>query len=91
MNQLNRLYVGNLDVTVDSTYLQELASKYGDVMDCIVLSDSNPGGQVRKYGFVAFAKPEQAEAMLRLNGEYCPVHGRKFVVREANQRQSRQH
>lgn len=88
MNSENRLYVGNLDVTVDENYLRLLARPYGEVTDCMVTENVNAIGQRRKFGFVAFAKPEQAEAMLRLDGTFCQIHQRKFVVREANQRQS---
>lgn len=57
----NKLFVGNLNYAVTSDDLRELFSQYGNVIDCIVLSDKF-SGRSKGFGFVTFETDDEAEA-----------------------------
>jgi hypothetical protein len=53
----------NLSDSVDNTSLQELFSKFGDVISCKIIR--NEDGTSRGYGFVQFASQEPADAAIQ--------------------------
>ncbi|KAJ1297726.1 hypothetical protein BS78_01G398900 [Paspalum vaginatum] len=64
---VGNIFVKNLGASVDNVNLQELFSKYGDVLSCKVAK--NEDGTSRGYGFVQFAFQESADAAIEnLNG-----------------------
>ncbi|CAD6203125.1 unnamed protein product [Miscanthus lutarioriparius] len=64
---VGNIFVKNLSNSVDNASLQELFSKFGDVLSCKVTK--NEDGTSRGYGFVQFASQELAnEAIGNLNG-----------------------
>ncbi len=76
-----KLYVGNLPYRFSDEDLQSLFSPFGEVVTAIVVMDRQTG-RSRGFGFVEFAKREQAEAAMKsLNGNQHG--GRTLVVNEA--------
>lgn len=76
-----RLYIGNLEWSVDQIILQSVFGKIGKVKTATVVLDRNTG-RSRGFGFVTMDTPGEAEkAIQELNGEY--VNGRQIMVREA--------
>ncbi|AQL07617.1 polyadenylate-binding protein 7 [Zea mays] len=64
---VGNIFVKNLSSSVDNASLQELFSKFGDVLSCKVAK--NEDGTSRGYGFVQFTSQESAdEAIGNLNG-----------------------
>ena len=64
----------NLSDSVDNASLQELFSKFGDVLSCKVAK--NEDGTSRGYGFVQFASQESADAAIE------NLHGSLFNDRK---------
>ncbi|KAF7731221.1 hypothetical protein EC973_000637 [Apophysomyces ossiformis] len=57
------LYIKNLDPTITNAHLSTLFRKFGRIVSARVMH--NPAtGQSKGYGFVSFAKPEEAAAAL---------------------------
>lgn len=56
-----KLFVGNLNYGVTTDDLRELFSQFGEIIDCIVLTDKF-SGRSKGFGFVTFATVEEAEA-----------------------------
>ena len=76
-----KLFVGNLDYTVTSDELKSHFSQIGDIVDAVVITD-RMSGRSRGFGFVEFAKDEDAKsAVEKLNGS--DLKGRKINVNEA--------
>lgn len=83
----NRLFIGNLPYTVDSTRLQELFSQAGNVVSAQVVTD-RMSGRSRGFGFVEMGSDADAQnAINTLNGQ--EVDGRKLVVNVARPREER--
>jgi len=81
----NRLFVGNLPWSVTSQSLKELFGKFGEVTDAVVISD-RATGRSRGFGFVTFAKAEDAaKAKDEMNNK--EVDGRAIVVSVAKKRE----
>lgn len=81
----NRLFVGNLPWSVTSQSLKELFGKFGEVTDAVVISD-RATGRSRGFGFVTFAKAEEAtKAKDEMNNK--EVEGRAIVVSVAKKRE----
>ncbi|KAL6907639.1 hypothetical protein ACP4OV_002678 [Aristida adscensionis] len=59
---IGNIFVKNLDDSVDNASLQDLFSKFGDVLSCKVVR--NEDGTSRGYGFVQFASQESADAAI---------------------------
>lgn len=67
MSKTNKLYVGNLSYDVKKDDLVELFSKFGDVVDAVVISDKY-SGRSKGFGFVELDSVESAEkAITELN------------------------
>lgn len=81
----NRLFVGNLSWSLTSQGLKDLFAKFGEVVDAVVISD-RATGRSRGFGFVTFAKAEEAaKAKEEMNNQ--EVEGRAIVVSEAKKRE----
>ncbi|KAF8683713.1 hypothetical protein HU200_044643 [Digitaria exilis] len=71
---VGNIFVKNLSDYVDNASLQELFSKFGDVLSCKVAK--NDDGTSRGYGFVQFASQESADAAIE------NLHGSLFNDRK---------
>ncbi|KAG2552880.1 polyadenylate-binding protein 4-like [Panicum virgatum] len=71
---VGNIFVKNLSDSVDNASLQELFSKFGDVLSCKVAK--NEDGTNRGYGFVQFASQESADAAIE------NLHGSLFNDRK---------
>ena len=79
--QGSKLYVGNLQYSVDDEQLKELMANYGEVKSVNIIEGKG-------FGFVEFAEPSQAEAAREaLNG--TDFAGRTLRIDEARPRKSR--
>jgi len=82
-----KLYVGNLPYNFANEDLENLFSQYGNVAYVSVISDRETG-RSRGFGFVEMDDDQDASAAIdALNGFDCD--GRKLVVNEARERESR--
>jgi len=82
-----KLFIGSLPWSVTSESLKEMFSSYGEITDAVVISD-RATGRSRGFGFVTFAKEEDAEkAKTEMNGK--DIEGRAIVVNTARQREER--
>ncbi|XP_033735992.1 glycine-rich RNA-binding protein 10-like [Pecten maximus] len=54
-----KVYAGNLSYDTDESSLQEAFSKYGNVVDCKVITDRETG-RSRGFGFITFDCKESA-------------------------------
>uniref|UniRef100_A0A0D9VSJ6 Polyadenylate-binding protein n=1 Tax=Leersia perrieri TaxID=77586 RepID=A0A0D9VSJ6_9ORYZ len=59
---VGNVFVKNINDSVDNASLQELFSKFGDILSCKVAR--NEDGTSRGYGFVQFALQESADASI---------------------------
>lgn len=62
-----KLYVGNLnyDTTIDT--IKDAFGKFGDIVDAVIITDRH-SGRSKGFGFVEFAKEEDAQkAMEEMN------------------------
>lgn len=75
-----KLYVGNLPYSIDKDGLLALFTSYGDVVDCVVITDKFTK-RSKGFGFVEFADAAAAKKALELNEK--EVDGRKIVVNVA--------
>ena len=83
----NRLYIGNLSFSADSTSLRDLFAKCGEVTDVHIVQDRETG-QSRGFGFITMGtSAEAAKAISTLDGSQ--FDGRSLRVNEAEERQSR--
>lgn len=82
----NKLFVGSLPWAVTSDQLKELFASYGEITEAVVISDRNTG-RSKGFGFVTFAKEEDAQKALEMNGK--EVEGRTIVVNAAKPREER--
>ncbi|RLN17964.1 polyadenylate-binding protein 4-like [Panicum miliaceum] len=71
---VGNIFVKNLSDSIDNASLQELFSKFGDVLSCKVAK--NEDGTRRGYGFVQFASQESADAAIE------NLHGSLFNDRK---------
>lgn len=82
-----KLFVGNLPWSLTSEALKEMFAKFGEVVEAIVIMD-RMSGRSKGFGFVTFAKKEDAEkAMKELNG--TKIEDREIVVNIAKPREDR--
>jgi len=80
--QGNRLYVGNLNYSVDKDQLKELFSAFGEVLDIKIIENKG-------FGFVEMSTQVEAEkAKKELNNTY--FFGRNINVDEAKPAKSQQ-
>lgn len=78
MDPKNKLYVGNLSYETTNESLSEMFSEHGEVTEATVITDKM-SGRSKGFGFVTFAKDEDAEkAIQALDGK--EVGGRNIKV-----------
>mgnify|MGYP000379632337 CR=1 FL=1 len=63
MGNEKRMYVGNLDYSVDDSGLEELFSPYGTVESADVITD-RASGRSKGFGFVEMSSQEEAQAAI---------------------------
>jgi len=74
------LFVKNLPMTWDTSRLAEIFSRYGELLECRVLSTND--SQSRRCGFVRFNLPRNAQAAIRNMNGYIPPDG-NFQIKVA--------
>jgi len=80
--QGRKLFVGGIARGVETPQLQDLFAQHGEVVDAIVMVDRETGNN-RGFGFVTFAKDEDADkAIAALNKS--ELAGRKITVNDAD-------
>jgi len=82
-----KLFIGNLDYEIDTNKLKEMFAPFGNIIDCIVLTDRETR-RSRGFGFVEFDSEEAAEkAIAEMNQK--EVNGRKINVNKAKPQENR--
>ena len=83
-----KLFVGNLNYRMTSEDLQAAFAEFGEVVECIVMTDKF-SGRSKGFGFVTYASADQANAAVEgLNGK--EVMERQIFVSVARPPQPRQ-
>ena len=82
----NKLFVGSLPWSINNDSLKELFASYGEITEAVVIMDRNTG-RSRGFGFVTFAKEEDAQKALEMSGK--DVEGRALVVNMSKPREDR--
>lgn len=82
-----KLYVGNLPYSIDKDGLMALFSSFGDIVDCVVITDKYTK-RSKGFGFVEFADEAAAKAAIDAMNEK-ETEGRKLVVNVARAPQER--
>lgn len=82
----NKLYVGSLPWSINNDSLRELFSQYGEIAEAIVITD-RVTGRSKGFGFVTFAKEEDAQKALEMHGK--EIEGRTIFVNIARPREER--
>lgn len=84
---MSKLYIGNLEWTINNEQLAEFFSQIGKVASANVITDRETG-RSRGFGFVEFENDKDAkEAIEKLNG--IDFNKRNIVVNEARPEGSR--
>jgi RNA recognition motif-containing protein len=79
-----KVFVGSLSWDTASEGLREAFSKFGEITDCVVITDRD-SGRSRGFGFVTFSDDSAAQqAIEEMNGS--ELDGRKINVNEAQDR-----
>lgn len=81
--ELGKLFVGGLSWETTQENLQRYFSRYGEVIDCVVMKNSDTG-RSRGFGFVTFADPDNVDRALN----NCPhtLDGRTIDPKPCNPR-----
>ncbi len=83
----NKLYVGNLAFSVDSTQLTEIFSAYGTVSSSNVIMDRDTG-RSKGFAFVEMSAANEAQTVIeKLNGQ--ELSGRAMNISEAKPQEPR--
>jgi len=82
-NEEGKLFVGGLSWDTQCESLQRYFSRYGEVIDCVVMKN-NETGRSRGFGFITFADPENVQRAL----DNCPhnLDGRTIDPKPCNPR-----
>ena len=83
----NKLFVGNLPWSLTSDALKELFAKFGEIVEAIIITDRMTG-RSKGFGFVTFAKKEDADKAMKEMNE-TELENRKIVVNVAKPREER--
>ncbi|MBI1864105.1 RNA-binding protein [Candidatus Woesebacteria bacterium] len=82
----SKLFVGNLEFSINSDDLKNAFSQVGTVTDAVVITDKMTG-RSRGFGFVEMSTDEEAKAAIeKMNG--FELKGRKINVNEARPQQN---
>jgi len=83
----SKVYVGNLPFSVTQDELKEAFSKFGEVTEVVLITDKF-SGRSKGFGFVSFAKKDDAEkAVAEMNDK--EFQGRNLKVSEAKPMEER--
>jgi cold-inducible RNA-binding protein len=83
-----RLYVGNLPYSMRTPDLFKLFSEYGEIVDAVVMMESDNKDRSRGFGFVTMKNAEDADkAVLAVNGK--EILGREMICNVAKPREPR--
>jgi len=82
----NKLFIGSLPWSITSESLRDLFAQYGEITEAIVITDRTTG-RSKGFGFVTFAKEEDAQKALEMEGK--EIEGRTIVVNIARPREER--
>ncbi|XP_041980934.1 heterogeneous nuclear ribonucleoprotein 27C isoform X2 [Aricia agestis] len=82
-DEKGKLFVGGLSWETSQENLQRYFSRYGDVIDCVVMKNSE-SGRSRGFGFVTFAEPSLVSVVLQ-NGPH-QLDGRTIDPKPCNPR-----
>lgn len=82
-DEQGKLFVGGLSWETTQENLQRYFSRYGDVIDCVVMKNSE-SGRSRGFGFVTFSEPENVNLVLQ-NGPHT-LDGRTIDPKPCNPR-----
>jgi cold-inducible RNA-binding protein len=81
MEDKKKLYVGNIPYTLDVDALRKAFEEFGEIVDAVIITDKH-SGRSKGFGFVEFAKEEDAQkAIDAMNGK--EFEGRALVVNVA--------
>lgn len=78
----HKLFVGGLARTIDTERLNQVFSKYGDVVDAIVMKDKETGNS-RGFGFVTYSGKASAVTAIKELHKF-ELDGRKITVNDAD-------
>lgn len=82
----NKLFVGSLPWSITNDTLREMFAQYGEITEAVVINDRE-SGRSKGFGFVTFAKEEDAQKALEMHGR--EVEGRTINVNIAKPREER--
>ncbi len=83
---VTRLYVGNLPYSMRTAGLYKLFSEYGEIVDAVVMMESDDKERSRGFGFVTMKDAKKAEkAALSVNG--VEILGREITCNVAKPRE----
>lgn len=82
-HERGKLFVGGLSWETTQDNLQRYFSRYGEVIDCVVMKN-NETGRSRGFGFVTFADPDNVDRALE-NGPHT-LDGRTIDPKPCNPR-----
>lgn len=77
----SKVYVGNLPFSIDQNGLKELFSSFGEISEVSLISNKF-SGRSKGFGFVTFAKKEDAQKAIQEMNEK-EVEGRALKVNKA--------
>jgi len=82
----NKLFIGSLPWSITNDTLKEMFAAYGEITEAIVINDRETG-RSKGFGFITFAKEEDAQKALEMHGK--EIEGRTIVVNVAKPREER--
>ncbi|XP_065223095.1 heterogeneous nuclear ribonucleoprotein 27C-like isoform X4 [Planococcus citri] len=85
-SQYPKIFLGGLPFNVTETDLRSIFSKYGEVMDVIIMYDHEKN-KCRGFGFLSFEKDEDVNKCVA--DHYIYVNGKKVEVKRAEPRDGR--
>ena len=63
VSDLGKLFIGGISWDTDEERLREYFSKYGDLVESVIMRDRTTG-RARGFGFIVFADPSVAERVI---------------------------
>ena len=92
VSDLGKLFIGGISWDTDEERLREYFSKYGDLVESVIMRDRTTG-RARGFGFIVFADPSVAERVIMekhiIDGR--TVEAKKAVPRDDHQQVLKRH
>lgn len=88
----HRLYVGNLDYSMDSDDVRTMFEPAGEVVDVFLprsASDENKGHKHKGFGFVQMGSTDETISAIHMLHGQADYYGRKLTVRLADTRKAK--